>query len=117
MQEEIIYRLQVDPGTRTLGELIQDREAALHEIRRLRKEIERLRSAATKDSRHMDKSTVDSYKAGTLINVKQVSELVGISRSTIYKRILDGSFPNPIRVGPRSVRWSVDVIEAWRQAL
>lgn len=37
-------RLRIDPGQRTLGELIQDREASLHEIRRLRAEIDRLRA-------------------------------------------------------------------------
>ena len=42
-QKIILERLRVDPGQRTLGELLQDREAALYEIRLLRREIERLR--------------------------------------------------------------------------
>lgn len=42
---DILNQLRIDPGQRTLGELLQDREAALHEIRLLRREIERLRHA------------------------------------------------------------------------
>ena len=117
MQAEIIFRLQIDPGLRTLGELIQDREAALQEIRRLRKKVERLRNMTAKDSNRMKEFKPNSYKAGTLINIKQVSEILGISRSTIYKRISEGSFPSPVRVGPRAVRWSVDVVEVWRDGL
>jgi len=36
----ILERLRIDPGQQTLGELLQDREAALHEIRMLRREVD-----------------------------------------------------------------------------
>ena len=42
-QKNILDRLRIDPGHRTLGQLLQDREAALHEAQLLRREIERLR--------------------------------------------------------------------------
>jgi hypothetical protein len=35
-QEDVLERLRMDPGQRTLGQLLQDREAAAHEIRKLR---------------------------------------------------------------------------------
>jgi len=44
MREDILERLHVDPGQRTLGQILQDREDARHEIIRLRAELDRLRS-------------------------------------------------------------------------
>jgi hypothetical protein len=46
MRNDILDRLRIDPGQRTLGQLLQDREAAAHEIGRLRSEIERLGARA-----------------------------------------------------------------------
>lgn len=34
-----------------------------------------------------------------------VESLVGLSRSTIYAMIADGSFPKPIKLGKRAVGW------------
>lgn len=44
IQNDILERLRIDPGQRTVGQLLQDREAAAHEIRKLQGEIERLRT-------------------------------------------------------------------------
>ena len=35
IQEDILHRFRLDPGRRAFGELVQDREAVFHEIRRL----------------------------------------------------------------------------------
>ncbi|WP_250528616.1 AlpA family phage regulatory protein [Caballeronia sp. ATUFL_F1_KS4A] len=43
----------------------------------------------------------------------QVEELTGLSRSTIYARISQKSFPAPIALGPRSVGWRLGDIEAF----
>ena len=35
-------------------------------------------------------------------------------RSTVYHRMkTDPSFPKPIRMGPRCVRWEREAVEAW----
>lgn len=36
MRDDVLVRLRLDPGQRTIGQLLQDREAAFHEIVRLR---------------------------------------------------------------------------------
>ena len=46
----------------------------------------------------------------------EVSELTGLRRATIYKKVADGSFPTPIRLGARSVGWRLSDIDAWLQA-
>ncbi|GAB3630266.1 transcriptional regulator [Pandoraea terrae] len=43
----------------------------------------------------------------------QVEALVGISRSSIYQRIQEGTFPAPVRLGPRAVGWRVGDIDAF----
>jgi predicted DNA-binding transcriptional regulator AlpA len=34
-------------------------------------------------------------------------------RSTIYKKRLDGSFPEPLRLSPGTIAWRVSDIEEW----
>ncbi len=42
-----------------------------------------------------------------------VEALVGLSRSTIYAMIADGSFPKPIKLGKRAVGWRRSDVLAW----
>lgn len=42
-----------------------------------------------------------------------VEDLTGLSRSTIYLRIQEGTFPRPINLGARAVGWLENEIEAW----
>ena len=46
-----------------------------------------------------------------LLNVQQVSELVGLGVSTIWGQVRKGNFPEPIRIG-RSTRWRRADLEA-----
>lgn len=40
-----------------------------------------------------------------ILRRKEVEARTGLSRSTIYKRIADGTFPAPIPLGAKSVGW------------
>lgn len=52
-----------------------------------------------------------------LLRRKQVENRTGLSRSTIYARIAEGSFPRPIDLGGgRAVGWIEAEIDAWLQA-
>jgi prophage regulatory protein len=122
MRDDILERLRADPGHRTLGQLIQDREAAVHEIVRLRSIIDGLRSASTKQAASITgdattSSTRPAFQPGSLIRLADVCRLVGLSRSSIYKRLSDNAFPQPVRLGPRTVRWRIDSIEEWRDSI
>lgn len=46
-----------------------------------------------------------------ILRRKEVEREVGLSRSTIYQRIKDGTFPAPIRLGERAVGWRVGDID------
>jgi len=115
---DILDRLTVDPGRRTLGELLQDREAALFEIRRLRADIERLRrSGHPAPARRTVPKSNGTMRPGMLIRLTELCELLGVSRSTVYKWMAEGTFPPPVRVSERAVRWRTADIEAWRGSL
>ena len=45
-----------------------------------------------------------------------VEELTGLSRSTIYAMISEGTFPRPVRLGKRAVGWPVSQIDEWLQS-
>jgi predicted DNA-binding transcriptional regulator AlpA len=116
---DILARPSLDPGQRTLGQLMHDCEGAVHEIRRLRNELEQLGEKQKLcrqlvDARH---ELAAAYAPGALIRLAELSKLLGVARSTIYKCMAEGSFPRPVRVSERAVRWRMEDIESWRDRL
>jgi prophage regulatory protein len=51
-----------------------------------------------------------------ILRLPQVVEATGETRSTIYKRISEGQFPKPVRLGAKSVGWVEDEIAAYNEA-
>ena len=48
-----------------------------------------------------------------IIRLKEVIASTGLSRSTIYKYISEGSFPKSLDLGGRSVGWLESEIQDW----
>ena len=48
-----------------------------------------------------------------VLRLRQVEARTGLSRSSIYARVAKGTFPPPIRLGPRAVGWIESEVEAW----
>ena len=42
-----------------------------------------------------------------------LEDMLGISRSTIYRLMLDEEFPRPIKLGGRAVGWKSEDIDEW----
>lgn len=51
--------------------------------------------------------------ATTILRLPIVKERSGLSRSSIYLRISNGTFPAPISLGGRAVGWISDEIQLW----
>ena len=51
--------------------------------------------------------------ATVILRLPTVKERTGLSRSTIYLRISEGSFPKPIALGGRAVGWVEAEINDW----
>lgn len=51
-----------------------------------------------------------------LLNFPEVSGLVGLSKTPIRNRIKAGTFPEPVALSSRCVRWRSTDIAAWLEA-
>jgi prophage regulatory protein len=122
MPLDMLDRLGLDPGTRTIGELMQEREWAVGEIRRLRADVGRLsrKHEAERIEKEISEEKTNPKRldpalhAQRLIRLAEVATMLGIGRSSIYKYIAEAKFPAPVKVGERSVRWKLAEILAWR---
>jgi prophage regulatory protein len=52
-----------------------------------------------------------------LLKLSEVCKLLSVGRSTIYEWINQDGFPQPVRMGGRSVRWESEEVQQWRRAL
>ena len=53
--------------------------------------------------------------AHTILRLPAVKASTGLSRSTIYLRISEGTFPQPVSLGGRAVGWLEAEIQDWLQ--
>ena len=51
-----------------------------------------------------------------LLRRRQVEEMTGLSRSSVYRLMQDGEFPRPVRVGSNAVRWRLSDIVNWLES-
>ena len=116
MPLDMLDRLILDPGTRTLGELLQEREWAVSEIRHLRADVDRLsrKHHALRIEAEVDRAVDPALNAQRLLRLSEVSTMIGLGRSSIYRYVSEGRFPSPVNVGYRSVRWKLADVLAWR---
>ncbi len=52
----------------------------------------------------------------SILRRNQVQARTGLSRSTIYQRIADGTFPKSVSLGPRAVGWPDNEVDALNEA-
>ena len=52
-----------------------------------------------------------------LLRRREAEEITGLSRSTIYRMLKTGQFPQPVRVGRKAVRWKLSDIIAWMDSM
>jgi prophage regulatory protein len=51
--------------------------------------------------------------ADSILRLPAVKTRTGLSRSTIYLRVSQGTFPRPVSLGGRAVGWVDDEIQSW----
>ncbi|MDM0007875.1 AlpA family phage regulatory protein [Variovorax sp. J22G73] len=65
----------------------------------------------------LDEADALAGHPAALLRCSYVTALTGLSRSTLYAKIAVGTFPEPVRLGPRCSRWRVRDVAAWLDAL
>lgn len=48
-----------------------------------------------------------------LIKLKEVMHITALSRSSIYKKMSEGTFPKSISLGERAVAWDEEEVFEW----
>ena len=51
------------------------------------------------------------------LRLVQVKEATGLSRTSIYRMVADGSFPRPIHLGPKWAAWVEAEVQKWMDDL
>lgn len=51
--------------------------------------------------------------ANAILRLPDVKSRTGLSRSTIYLRVKNGTFPAPVSLGSRAVGWVDTEIQQW----
>ena len=89
-----------------------------------KKSLERLRPRAAKANparRPLEETSAagrnDSLTADRLLDKWAVEERTSLDITTIYRRIKNGTFPAPLRVGLRRVAWRESDVAAWQNNL
>ena len=50
-----------------------------------------------------------------ILRLPEVKEITGLSRSTIYLRMSEGTFPKHISLGARAVGWLKSEVNTWME--
>lgn len=63
----------------------------------------------------MRSDTMAAPATGALIleRLPQVKARTGLSRSELYRRIVAGDFPAPIKLGERASAWNAAEVDSW----
>lgn len=51
--------------------------------------------------------------ADRILRIKTVLERTGLSRSTMYRKMQNGSFPKNVRISTRCAGWRESAVNAW----
>ncbi|QIG79343.1 helix-turn-helix transcriptional regulator [Stakelama tenebrarum] len=51
-----------------------------------------------------------------ILRLEAVLERTGLSRSTMYRKMHDGSFPKSIQISDRCIGWRQSAIDAWMRS-
>lgn len=47
------------------------------------------------------------------LKIKEVTTKTALSRSSIYRKMSEGSFPKPVPIGERAVAWLDNEVKEW----
>lgn len=63
-------------------------------------------------------SGLQAEQPDRFIRIEEVSRMTTLKRSSIYRRIAEvpPAFPKPVKLGGRTVAWSLAAVQAWMDA-
>ena len=55
--------------------------------------------------------------ANRILRIRQVLEVTGLRRTSLYKKLNANEFPKPVKLGVRAVGWRETDVHAWMDNL
>lgn len=52
-----------------------------------------------------------------MLRLREVEQMIGRKRSSIYQDMANGRFPKPVKIGARAVAWLEQELIAWQRGL
>lgn len=65
------------------------------------------------DERLSRKNASTIHGGPRLLRFPAVSNLTGLKRSALYRKVYEGTFPKPMKLGQRMVAWREEEVRAW----
>lgn len=47
------------------------------------------------------------------LRIDDVLQMTGLSRSTVYRKVTDGTFPRQVQLSERCIGWRLSDVELW----
>ena len=63
-----------------------------------------------------ERGRIMSGQENRILRLREVMRLTGLSKTTIYRRYRDGTFPRPLKLGPQSIGWRRGEILEWLES-
>jgi prophage regulatory protein len=114
MPQDKLDLLRADPGTRTLGQLLQEREWALGEITRLRYDL--VQRKQRERGVIQVAAAIDPPRGIRYLRLRDVCQRVGLKQSAVYRLISLGKFPKQVKLSERASAWIESEVEAFMTA-
>lgn len=86
------------------------------EMRELRQEVATLKAQKEQAAEVRQEEVRVSAKQERMLNQTQAAKFLGCSREFIRRKRREGSFPEPIRISTRGLRWPQSELERWARA-
>ena len=92
-------------------------EAGIHKMESVMRHSQQ--TAAVTESRTQTEQRPASFSAegrdhARVLRLKQVAAIVGLGKSSIYRKVQEGTFPMPIKLGsPRASGWISSEVYDW----
>ena len=65
---------------------------------------------------HPTQPLLAAQLADALLKIQTVCAVTGLSASSVNRKVADGSFPAPIKLGRRCTRWKSGHVTCWIRA-
>lgn len=65
----------------------------------------------------MNPQTTSPFPSEGFVRLPQVLQMFPFSRTTLWRKINDGDFPKPHKLGPKTAAWDIAELRDWKRRI